>query len=254
MASQLARSLLILIASLAPAAAQDVDDLLGTWTFEVDGLEPHAQCGESVQTGTLEVERKVTARAYRGRIRAEDSYEKCRGTQTTESTVTVRVKDDGLVTIDYDEDGFEIERLRLNDGEMTGSRSKGVSTRWERLPDQVEAGPTAEQIAALDAFLAKVTPDLATSLRSEYRENLRKNLVRTGLSGEEAGQVADLTIDRMTSCMVTELRNAVEAQEIPVEEILEEQNVQVIFNPQAMDMRANACIQDAAWNAGVRIR
>ena len=76
----------------------------------------------------------------------------------------------------------------------------------------------------------------------------------TGLSGEEAAQVADLTIERMNSCMLGELRTAVEAQEIPVEKILEEQNVAVVFNPQSVDMRANACIQDAAWNAGVRIR
>ena len=58
----------------------------------------------------------------------------------------------------------------------------------------------------------------------------------------------------MTSCMLVELRNAVDAQEIPVESILEQQDVAVIFNPESMDMRANACVQDAAWNAGVRIR
>lgn len=237
-----------------PAFAQDSDDLLGTWTFEVDGLEPHPQCGESLQTGTLEIERQVTARAYRGRVKAEDSYEKCRGTQTTDSTVTIRVKDDGRVTIDYDEDGLEMERLRFKDGAMTGSRGKGVSTRWKRRLDEIIAGPTAEQIAALDTFLERVKPDLAQTLRGEYREKLRANLVRTGLIGEEAGQVADLTIDRMTSCMLEEMRNAVAEQEIPVEAILEQQDVAVIFNPQSMDMRANACIQDAAWNAGVRIR
>ena len=245
---------LLLLVYLAPVGAQEADDLLGTWTFDVEGLEPHPQCGESVQTGTLQVERKVTARAYRGRIRTEDSYEKCQGTQTSDSMVTVRAKDDGLVTIDYDEEGYEKERLRLKDGAMTGSRSNGVSTRWERLPDQLAEGPTAEQIAALDAFLSQVEPDLTSTLRGEYREDLRKNLVRTGLNGEEAGQVADLTIDRMTSCMLGELRSAVEAQEVPIQSILDDQNVGVIFNPQSMDMRANTCIQDAAWNAGVRIR
>jgi hypothetical protein len=246
--------LLLIVLATSLSAAQDASDLLGTWTFQVDGLEPHPQCGESVQTGMLEIERQVTARAYRGRVRAEDSYEKCAGTQATESTVTVRVKEDGRVTIDYDEEGLEMERLRFSNGGMTGSRGKGVSTSWERLPEEVSEGPTAEQITALDAFLATVEPDLASTLRNEYRENLRKNLVRTGLSGEEAGQVADLTIERMTSCMLAELRSAVEAQEVPVEKVLEEQNVAVVFNPQATDMRANACIQDAAWNAGVRIR
>jgi hypothetical protein len=246
-------SVCLLLSSL-PALAQEGDDLLGTWTFEVDGLEPHPQCGESMQSGTLEVARKVTERAYRGRIRVEDSYEKCRGTQATESMVTIRVKDDGLVTIDYDEEGWEMERLLLQAGTMTGSRGKGVTTSWERQADDVRTGPTAEQIAALDSFLERVRPDLAESLRGEYREQLRKNLVRTGLTGEEAAQVADLTLDRMTSCMLVELRSAVEAQEIPVESILEQQDVAVIFNPESMDMRANACVQDAAWNAGVRIR
>ena len=236
------------------AFAQEPDELLGSWTFVVAGLDPHPQCGESVQTGTLEVERRVTAQAYRGRIRVEDGYQDCRGSQVTESMVTVRLKDDGLVTIEYDEEGLEMERLRLEGRAMTGSRGKGVTTSWQRQPDAVAAGPTTEQIAALDTFLERVRPDLAGSLRAEYREQLRKNLVRTGLTGEEAGQVADHTIDRMTSCMLVELRNAVAAQEIPVESILEQQEVAVIFNPESMDMRANACVQDAAWNAGVRIR
>ncbi len=248
------RWLLVFLLFSAAIGSEEADELLGTWTFDVDGLTPHPQCGESVQTGTLQVERRVTARAYRGRIRTEDSYEKCQGTQTSESMVTVRAKDDGLVTIDYDEEGYEKERLRLKDGAMTGSRSNGVSTRWERLPDQLAEGPTAEQIEALNAFLSQVEPDLTSTLRGEYREDLRKNLVRTGLNGEEAGQVADLTIDRMTSCMLGELRSAVEAQEVPIQSILDDQNVGVIFNPQSMDMRANTCIQDAAWNAGVRIR
>ena len=137
---------------------------------------------------------------------------------------------------------------------MSGSRGKGVSTRWERLPEEVSSAPTAEQIEALDAFLSQVEPELADSLRTEYLGNLRQNLMRTGLSGEEAGQVADLTIERMTSCMLEELHKAVVAQEIPIGKILEDQNVAIIFDPQSVDMRANTCIQDAAWNAGVRIR
>lgn len=247
------RPLLVILAT-GLAAAQDLPDLLGTWALEVEGLAPHPQCGASLQTGTLEVERRVTARAYRGRIRVEDAYEGCRGSQATVSMVTIRLKDNGRVTIEYDDDGMEIERLVLRGGEMTGRRSKGVKTSWTRQLDDVVAGPTTEQIAALNAFLERVRPDLEESLRSEYREHLRKNLVRTGLTGEEAGQVADLTVDRMTSCMLVEVRNAVDAQEIPVESVLEQQEVAVIFNPESMDMRANACVQDAAWNAGVRIR
>ncbi len=246
--------LLSVILATSLAGAQEVTDLLGTWTFEVDGLEPHPQCGESQQSGTLQVERQVTARAYRGRIHAEDSYEKCQGTQATESMVTVRLKEDGRVTIDYDEEGWELERLRLKEGGMIGSRGKGVSTRWERVPDEMSAAPTAEQIEALDAFLATVEPDLAAALGNEYRGNLRQNLMKTGLSGEEAGDVAELTIERMTSCMLEEMHKAVVAQEIPVEQILEDQDVAIIFDPRSVDVRANTCIQDAAWNAGVRIR
>lgn len=249
------RLLLAVLATSAVAAiAQEAPDLTGTWSFTVDGLEPHPRCGESIQEGVLRIERRVTAMAFRGRVRAEDSYEKCDGTQVSESMVTIRVKDDGRVTIEYDEDGWELERLRFADGVLTGSRGKGVSTRWERAAaDQADA-PSAEQLAALEEFLGAVEPDLATTLSREYQAVLNENLQRSGLNEDEAAQVTSQTLARMTSCMLEELRKAVMAQQIPVQQILDRQDVSVIFNPQSMDMRANGCVQDAAWNAGVPIR
>jgi len=234
--------------------AQGDPDLLGTWTFDVAGLEPHAQCGQSIQKGVLTVERRITARAYRGNVQVEDSYEKCQGTQTSESKVTVRVKDD-LVTLEYDEDGWEMERLRLADSVMKGERGDGVTTLWQRLPQlAAPEPPTAEQLAALDAFLARMEPELSTKLSAEYRKRLFSSLQNTGLDQVEAGQVADLTIERMTDCMLELMRAEVVAREIPVEKILEEDNVTVIFNPQNVDLRSIQCIDDASWNAGVRIR
>ena len=48
--------------------------------------------------------------------------------------------------------------------------------------------------------------------------------------------------------------STVAAQEVPVDQILTQQNVAVIFNAQSMNIQANTCVQDAAWNAGVAIR
>jgi hypothetical protein len=242
--------------AIAPGAviAQGASDLTGTWAFTVSGLEPHPRCGTSIQQGVLEVERRVTEIAYRGRIRAEDSYENCQGAQISTSMVTIRLKNDNLVTLEYDEEGWEMDRLRLVDGVMRGSRGKGVSTLWERVGDEGSGALSAEQLAALEAFLAAVEPDLAATLGQEYTPTLVKSLRRTGLDEGEAAQVAAQTVSRMTSCMLVELRKAVVAQEIPVAEVLEQQDVTVVFDPQSVDMRANTCIQDAAWNAGVRIR
>jgi hypothetical protein len=236
------------------AAAQDVPDLTGRWTYEASGLEADPRCGQIQEFGELAIERKIAARAYRGKMRLERSFERCQGA-ARESVATIRVKDEGLVTVDFDEDGWEMQQLRFTDGEMTGDMGGGTTSRWVRAHEQgADDGPTTEQLAALEAFLEQVKPDLSTTLRAEYYENLRKNLWKSGLSTEDAVQVAGVTIERMTSCMLDMMRESVLEQEIPVDQILEQQNVSVIFNPQSVDIRASTCVQDAAWNAGVPIR
>lgn len=244
----------LLLATTPEIQAQGGPDLLGDWALTVTGEEGDSRCGEIEHTGVLKVERQITARAYRGSLRIERSAEKCRGSEASSSDVTLRVKDD-VVTLSYDEDGWDDDRLLFKGDTMEGSRGGGITTRWRRLDDTASGGaPTSEQLADLDAFLRQVEPDLTAALNEQYLENLQKNLARTGLTEEEAAQVAEQTISRLGDCMLETIRGSVLAQEIPVRQILEQQNVSVVFNPQAMNMQSNQCIEDASWNAGVRIR
>ena len=243
-----------LIVLNAPVLAEEVPDLLGDWTFMVKGYEPDARCGAIVHEGILTIERKITPRAYRGKVRVEESSEKCRGTQAGSSGATVRVKDN-VVSVEYDEDGWPKDRLLYEGDSMEGSRGNGVVTFWERVAeDDAGQGPTTQQLAELETFLEQVEPELNSSLSEQFLGNLEKNLVKSGLTENEAAQVAEQTMARMTSCMLEELRDSVIAQEVSIDQVLAQQNVSVVFNPQAIDMKTNECVQDASWNAGVRIR
>ena len=244
----------LLLALGAIATAQEAPDLLGEWTFSVKGQEPDPRCGALVHEGTLTIERKITPRAYRGKVRVEESSEKCRGSQTASSSATIRVKD-YVVTVEYDEEGWPKDKLLYDGDTMEGSRGDGTVTFWDRVAeDAAEQGPTTEQLAELEAFLEQVEPELNASLSDQFLANLEKNLVKSGLAEDEAAQVAEQTISRMTACMLDELRASVLAQEVPIGQVLAQQNVSIVFNPQAMDMKTNECVQDASWNAGVRIR
>jgi len=245
----------ILVSLSYSAVAQEVPDLLGKWMYTVSGLEEHERCGQGTETGDLIIERKIAARAYRGKARAERSFEKCEGASAMESSATIRVKDGNLVTVDYDEEGWTMDRLRFVDGAMTGDAGGGIRSQWVRAEEQGgDDGPTPMQLTDLDAFLETVQPDLFAALSDEYHEKLREAIWKSGLSSEQSVQVAALTVERMTSCMLDMMRESVIAQEMPIDQILKEQNVAVIFDPRSVDMRANTCVQDAAWNAGVPIR
>ena len=244
----------LLLSFALTALAQESPDLLGSWTFTVKGYEPDPRCGEVVHEGVLDIERKITARAYRGKVRTEQSTEKCRGSQLDSSSATIRVKDN-VVTVEYDEDGWEKDRLLYDGDTMEGSRGKGIVTFWERQADGADDdAPTPEQLADLETFLGQVGPELNAALSEQYLANLEKNLGRTGLTDDEASQVAVQTISRMTDCMIEELRKSVLAQEIPIGKVLEQQNSSIVFNPQAMSPQTEQCVEDASWNAGVRIR
>ncbi len=245
----------ILVSLSCSAVAQEVPDLLGKWTYTVSGLEPHARCGRGNETGELIVERKVAARAYRGKARVEQSYEKCPGSQFQESTATVRVKGN-LITVDYDEDGWSKERLRLVDGVMTGDDGKGVSTRWERAVDTApdDDSLNEEQLAELEEFLDLVEPRILESLSDEYTKALQKGLGKTGLEDEDAADVADLTLERMSACMVDMIRKEAITQQVPLGEILKYDSTIKGFNPKGVDFRGLDCVDDAFMNAGVRIR
>jgi hypothetical protein len=249
-----ARLAWLMIFGLVNAAfAQDSPDLLGSWAFTVKGRQADPRCGERIETGVLDIERKITPRAYRGKVRTVESSKRCPGSETNRSGATIRVKDD-VVTVEYDEDGWAKDRLLLKGNIMEGSRGDGITTRWERAAQSTGDAPTAQQLADLENFLTRIEPELKASLEEQFFDNLEKNLARTGLTGEEASQVAGQTIERMTECMLEELRISVLARKLPIAQVLAQQNLSVVFNPQAMDVQTKQCVEDTSSNAGVRIR
>ena len=178
----------------------------------------------------------------------------CPGTDASERSATIRVKDGNLVTIDYDEDGWLMVRVRYVDGTMSGDVGNGVSVTWERLEEQSDdGGLTEEQLAELDEFIGALEPELSSALGDEFSEKYRKYLYKSGLSESDASQVADLTVERMTSCMLNMMRESVVVQEVPIEQILTQRGVALIFDPNNVDSRTEECIQDAERNAGIRI-
>jgi len=240
---------------ISAAMAQEAPDMTGVWNYTVSGLEAHPRCGEAIETGEVNINRKVAARAYRANVRAERSYEKCPGSQFQESTATVRVKEN-LITVDYDEEGWSKHRLRLVEGVMTGDDGKGVSTHWVRA---VDTGPdndslSEEQLAELEEFLGLVEPRILESLDDEYAEVLQKGLGKTGLEDSDAADVAELTLERMSSCMVDMIRQEAITQQVPLGEILKYDSTMKGFNPKGVDFRGLDCVDDAFMNAGVRIR
>jgi len=236
-------------------AQDEPPDMLGLWSFEVSGVEAHPRCGEAINTGEMDIYRKIAARAYRANVRAEQSYEKCPGSQFQETTATVRVKDN-LITVDYDEDGWSMDRLRLVDGVMTGDNGKGVSTRWERAVDSTpdDDSLSEEQLAELEEFLDLVEPRILESLSDEYTKVLQKGLGKTGLEDADAAGVAELTLERMSACMVDMIRKEAITQQVPLGEILKYDSTIRGFNPKGVDFRGLECVDDAFMNAGVRIR
>lgn len=248
--------LAILSSCLVSAAmAQELPDMTGVWTYTASGMEAHPRCGEAISTGEVDIHRKITARAYRANVRTEQSYEKCPGSLFKETTATVRVKDN-LITIDYDEDGWEKDRLRLVDGEMTGEDGKGVSTHWVRavVTGADDDSLSEEQLAELETFLALLGPRILESLDEEYAKALQKGLGRTGLEEEDAAGVAELTLERMSDCMVDMIRKEAITQQVPLGEILKYDSTIRGFNPKDVEFRGLDCVDDAFMNAGVRIR
>ena len=230
--------------------------MLGTWTFTVEGMPPHPQCGASIQNGVMDVERKITARAYRAKVRSEATYEKCQGTGVALSSATVRIKDGNLITVDYDEDGWEMDRLRLVDGVMTGNNGKGVSTRWVRDDGSTsESGLTEEQLAALDALMREIRPEVVDTLRESYFEMIWKALERVGdLPRDEAKQVTGIMIERMTDCMVDEFDELARNQLAPAQDMLVQDQAVLMFDPEAEEFIGSECVENAALNAGIRLR
>ena len=238
------------ISASLPLHAQDTPDLLGTWTQTATLPETDQRCGERTLSGTLSVTRKITARAYRGSARMMVSYRRCQGSVNM-SDFTLRVSD-GDVSIDYDSDGWTGETLVLDGTKLTGKDADGSDVEWVK---QVQDDAAAQMDSGkLDEYLSGLAPEFRKELRLQFRRNLLINLERTGLSTKEAEDVADQTLDRMTSCVVDMVRDQVTAQHIPIDELISNPSAHVYFNPKSIDYRQVDCIYAAALNAGVVIR
>ncbi len=203
----------------------------------------------------MQVERKITARAYRGRVRSYRSSERCKGNFITESAVTVRVRDN-TVSIDYDEEGWVPDSLVLSGAVMTGTNEKGVVVEWNKQEGgPVKAPATAgADMSELETVLAEIEPMLTSELRSEFGWRLQKGVERSGLSEEEAGQVVDRTLERMTSCVLDSVRETMRVQNVPLDGSVANRNAGLVLDPRRMDFKSMECIQDAGQNAGVTIR
>jgi len=243
------------VALAGEAAGQEQPDLVGKWTFTATGLPDDPRCGATSGGGEMQVTRKVTARAYRGSIRAYRTTERCGGTSIGESTLTVRVRDND-VSIDYDEEGWAAESLVLDGAVMSGKDEHGVITEWikqDAIQDQ--AIPTSEaDMAKLEHYLANVEPEIAERLRDYYNEKLQKGLEKTGLNAEQAREITEGTIQRMLSCMLDLVREDFRVEGLSFQEYMRNSNVSLLINPRAVDFRGIECVQDAGQNAGVTIR
>jgi len=234
---------------------QEEADMLGKWTFTATGIPDDPRCGALSSGGEMKVERKITARAYRGSVRSYRSSERCKGRLITESAVTVRIRDN-KVSIDYDEEGWVQDSLVLNGSVMTGTNEKGVVVEWNKqvaVQDQVPMTSEAD-MSELETVLAEIKPLLTSELRSEFGRRLQKGVERSGLSEEEAGQVVDRTLERMTSCVLDSVRETMRVQNVPLDGSVANRNAGLVLDPRRMDFKSMECIQDAGQNAGVTIR
>ena len=240
----------LLVISLA-ALAQQPGDLLGRWTFEIQGEEDQ-RCGAQKTVGEMHVSKKITARAYRGSTTTQAVTERCGALGRDESGFTLRVRDT-KVEIEYDNDLWPSDSLTLDGDTMSGFDSAGNAMEFSR---KVEQPPTVSdaELAKLDEFLQGLAPEFSTALRAEFGQKMLQNLRRTGLSRDESIQVATQTVERMTDCILAMAREDIIAQALPIDDLLADQSTTVLLQPENIDYREIECIYEAAQNAGVVIR
>lgn len=245
---------LILLLALALgdlATAQDGPDLLGTWTFEVAAAEPDRRCGQMKTIGEMNVTKKITARAYRGHTRTHHQTERCGKIGFADSDFTLRIRDN-KVTIEYDEEeGWASDTLLLQGTEMSGSDTDGTEFTFVKQQEETVV-PVTIDVTELDSFLAELAPGFNKALRAEYGAKMLQNLRRTGLSRDEAKEVALTTVERMTDCVMDMVREQVIGMNMPLENVKRNQK-SILMQPEDVDYRKIECVYDTAMNAGVII-
>ena len=173
------------------AVGQEPTDMLGKWTYTATGFPDDPRCGATSAGGEMQVNRKITARAYRGSIRSYQTTEKCKGTEVTESALTVRVRDN-KVSIDYDEEGWTVDSLILDGTAMSGKDKNGIITEWTKqavVEEQVVVA-SAAGMRELETYLGNAETEVVERLREYYSQTLEKGLKKTGLNEEQAGEIA----------------------------------------------------------------
>ena len=233
------------------ASAQDAPDLLGPWTFELVVAEPDRRCGQMKTIGEMNVTKKITARAYRGHTRTHHQTERCGKIGFADSDFTLRIRDN-TVTIEYDEEeGWASDTLLLNGREMTGTDAEG--TEFTFVKQEAQPIVAAEfDMAELNMFLDELAPGFNKELRAEFGAKMLQNLRRTGLSREEAKEVATKTVERMTDCVMDLVREQAIGMNMPLEKIKQNQR-SILMQPEDVDYREIECVYDTALNAGVII-
>lgn len=226
-------------------------DLVGRWLMEGTSPAASERCGARSVKAELLITKKITARAYRGTINSQETYENCPGTRTLTSGLTLRVRDNAI-SIEYDEDGWHKDSLLLQGDTMIGADKGGTQTTWTKQLEDLNTEPEID-LAALDEYLASLAPEYTKALRSEFGATMLQNLRRTGLSREESIEVATNTLDRMTECVLGLVRDEVLAKSIPVETLKRDPGAVKMLKPAEVDYRKVPCVHDAASNAGVMI-
>jgi len=246
-------TLLMALALSGPASAQDAPELLGTWSFEIAVAEPDRRCGEMKTIGEMNVTKKITARAYRGHTRTHHQTERCGKIGFADSDFTLRIRDN-KITIEYDEEeGWASDTLLLKGTEMTGADEDGIGFTFIKQEQKEETVAAVNiDMTELNQFLGELAPGFNQALRAEYGAKMLQNLRRTGLSRDEAKEVALKTIERMTDCVMDLVREEVVGMNTPLEKIKQNQR-SVLMQPEDVDYREIECVYDTALNAGVII-
>jgi hypothetical protein len=245
-------AILVLLVASSAAFAQQPDDLLGRWTFEVEAAAEDPRCGAKKTVGEMKVTKKVTARAYRGVTTTQGVSEQCGVIDRNQSGFTLRVRDE-KVTIEYDNELWTSDSLVLDGDTLSGFDSAGNAMGFVRMVEQ-PTEVTAADVARLDEFLQGLAPEFSAGLRAEFGQKMLQNLRRTGLSRDESVQVATQTIERMTDCILAMAREEIMAQSLPIDDIIADKNATILLQPENLDYREIECIYEAAQNAGVVIR
>jgi len=234
------------------AHAQDQPNLVGLWRFEVIDSETNPRCGDVTTIGEMNVTKKITARAYRGQTQVLHQSDRCGTIGHDTSGFTLRIRDN-KVSVDYDEEeGWADEALVLDGDTLTGKDTAGTEVKFVRAVAQ-EIGTGDIDMGALNEYLESLRDDYSAALRKEYGANMLQNLRKTGLSREEAMEVAVTTIDRMTDCVLDIVRKDVVAMGISLEELKTNRSRYQMLQPDRVDYRNIECVYDTATNAGVVI-